>query len=131
MRISCKELDWQVSALEQVCTFCLPPLSILEDLYIFEESFRESRWKYNIEDAQWLELLHPFTTVKNLYLSEKFAQCIVPVLRDLVGAAVLPALENIFLEELDPSRPVLEGIGHFIATRQATGHPISLSRWGR
>jgi hypothetical protein len=131
VRISCKELDWQVSALEQVCTFCLPPLSVLEDLYIFEESFWQSCWKDNIEDTLWLELLRPFTTVKNFYLSETFAQRIVPVLRDLVGASVLPALENIFLEGLGPSGPVQKEIGQFVSTRQATGHPISVSRWGR
>lgn len=36
MRIPCKELDWQVSSPEQICTSCSPPLSILEDLYISE-----------------------------------------------------------------------------------------------
>ena len=34
VKIPCRELDWQVSSLEQVCTSSLPPLSILEDLYI-------------------------------------------------------------------------------------------------
>ena len=34
LKVLCRELDWQVSALEQVCTMSLPPLSKLEDLYI-------------------------------------------------------------------------------------------------
>ena len=39
VKISCRELDWQVSSLEQVCTSCLPPLSTLEDLYIYEDPY--------------------------------------------------------------------------------------------
>ena len=83
---------------------------------------------------QCLELLRPFTAVKNLYLSEEFARRIVPALQELNGGRtteVLPALENIFLEGLKPSGPVHEGIGQFVARRhwQVTGHPIAVSRW--
>ena len=55
--ILCEELDWQVSSLEQVCTLCFPPLSILEDLYISRHS--EPDRQDDIEDGLWLELLHP------------------------------------------------------------------------
>ena len=44
---------------------------------------------------------------------------------------VLPALENIFLEELEPSGPVREGIEQFVATRQVLSHPVTVSRWDR
>jgi hypothetical protein len=81
----------------------------------------------------WLGLLHPFTAVKNLYLSEQIAACIAPVLQDLVGSRsteVLPGLENIFLEGgLESSGPVQEGIGQFVAARQVTTHPIAVTRW--
>ena len=70
--IRCQNSDWQVSALEQVCTSCLPPLSTLEDLYIYERSYLRSKWPDNIENSLWLELFKPFTAVKNLYLSEEF-----------------------------------------------------------
>ena len=132
--ISCRELDWQVSSLEQVCTLCLPPLSMLEDLYISEEPSWQSDWQDNIENTLWLELLLPFTSVKNLYLSEELARRIVPALQELVGGRtteVLPALENIFLEGTQPSEPVQKGIEQCIATRQATDHPITVSCWER
>ena len=135
VRIQCKELDWQISALEQVCTFCLPPLSALEDLYISEEPSWQPYWQDNIENPLWLELLHPFTAVKNLYLSEEVARRIVPALQELVGGRateVLPALQNIFLAGLEPSGPIKEGIGRFVATRQGTtSHPVAVSRWNR
>ena len=81
-----------------------------------------------------MELLHPFTGVKNLYLSEEFARRIVPALKELVEdrmAEVLPTLQNTFLEELEPTGPVQEGIGQFVATRQVTSHPVAVSRWDR
>ena len=64
--IACRELDWQISSLEQVCTSCSPLLSTLENLYIYQAPFSQPNWQDNIENILWLELLHPFTTIKNL-----------------------------------------------------------------
>jgi hypothetical protein len=128
--IPCEELDWQISSMEQVCTSCLPPLLTLENLYIYEDPHWREHWRGNIENAVWLELLHPFTSVKNLYLSSDIARRIVPALQDLVGGRateVLPALQNILLEERQPSGPVQEGIQQVFSVRQATGHPIAVS----
>jgi hypothetical protein len=130
--ISCRELDWQLSSIEQVCTSSLPPLSALEHLYIYEGSSSRAHWQDNIENSLWLELLHPFRPVKNVYISKEFAPRIVPALKELVGSRameVLPTLQNIFLEGLEPSGPVQEGIRQFVATRQVTGDPIAVSPW--
>ena len=124
VNILCSELDWQVSSMEQVCTSCLPPLPTL-DLHI-NYLYRQG----NVENALWLRLLHPFTSVKNLYMSEEIARRIVPALRELVGVRVtevLPTLENIFLEEGQRLGPVQEGIQQVVAVRQATNHPIAVS----
>ena len=132
MRIPCIELDWQVSSVEQVCTSCVPPLSTLEDLYIFESPNSKPVWKDNIENTLWLELLRPFPAVKNLYLSDKFASLITPALQELTGsstAEVLPSLQNIFLEELQPLGTVQASIQQFTATRQVTSHHIAVARW--
>jgi hypothetical protein len=129
MKISCRELDWQVSALEQICASCLPPLSML-DLYIYMDKggYRQD----NVEDVLWMELLHPFTIVENLYLSKQVTPRIMPAIQELVGdrtIEVLPALQNIFLEGLQSSGPVQEGIKQFVAARQLTSHPIAVSAW--
>ncbi|KAF8485882.1 hypothetical protein DFH94DRAFT_808071 [Russula ochroleuca] len=129
VKIPCMELDWQVSALKQVCISCLPPLST-SDLYIYMD--KVGYWQDNVENMLWLELLHPFTAVKNLYLSKQVAPRIVPALQELVGdrtTEVLPTLLNIFLERPQPSGPVQEGIGQFVATRQVTNNPIIISAW--
>ena len=132
VRILCRELDWQLSSLEQVCTSFLPFFSTLKDLYIREDQYSRPNWKDNIENSSWLGLLHSFTTVKNLYISKKVARYIGPALQELVEGRTteaLPTLENIFLEGLEPLGPVEEGVGHFVAAQQAVGHRIAISDW--
>ena len=130
--IFCEGLDWQLSSLAQVCTSCLPFLFTLKDLYIHEHGHSQPDWKDNIENRVWMGLLHPFTTVKNLYISEKIELRIGPALQGLVEGRtteVLPTLENIFLEGLELSGRVQEGIGKFVAARQVSSHPTTISRW--
>jgi hypothetical protein len=132
LSIPCRELDWQISSLEQVSASCLPFLSTLEDLTFSERQYSHLHWPDNIENTLWLELLHPFTSVKNLYLSWQVSPRIMPALQELIGARtteVLPTLQNIFLEGLHPPGPVQECIGQFVAARQVAGHPIAISRW--
>ena len=134
VKIPCIELDWQVSSLEQVFTSCLPHLSTLEGLSIDSPGSWPPDWQDNIENTLWLELLLPFTSVKNLYLSEEIARRMVPALQELVEISrteVLPALENIFLEGLEPLGPIEKGLGQFVAMRQVTGHPIAVTHWDR
>jgi F-box-like len=129
VKIPCRGLEWQVSSMEQICASCLPPLPTL-DLHIRGNPHYRQHWQGNVDNALWLGLLQPFTSVKNLYLSEEIAGRIVPALQELVGhraTEVLPTLENIFLEEGQRSGPVQEGIQQVVAVRQATNHPIAVS----
>jgi hypothetical protein len=127
--IICEGLDWQLSSLEQVCTSCLPFLSTLEDVYIHEDPKWQPDWKDNIENRIWLELLHSFIALKNLYISKTIAPHIGPTLREGRATDVLPTLENIFLEGLESSGPVQEEIGRFVAARQVSSHPVTISLW--
>jgi hypothetical protein len=130
--VLCRDSDWQVSFLEQICTSCLPSISTLEDLYIYESRSPQPEWQNNTENTLWLELLHPFITVRSLYLSKKFAPRIVASLQELVGGRtteVSPTLQNIFLEEVEPSGPVQEGVGQFVAEPRVISHQITFSRW--
>ena len=132
VKIPCRELDWQVSSLEQVCNSCLPRFPALDGLYICEALYSYPVWQDNIDDTLWLDLLRPFAAVKKLYLTEEFARRIAPALGELIGGGttdVLPTLENLFLEGLEPSGPDQEGIGKFVATRQDTDRPIAISSW--
>ena len=131
--ILCEGLDWQLSFLEQISTSCLPFLSTLKDLYIHETTHSQEYWKGKIENRVWLELLHPFTAVKNIYISKTIPLRIGPALQELIGGrstALLPTLENIFLAGLESSGDVHKGIGQFVAARQVSSHPVTISRCG-
>jgi hypothetical protein len=129
IEISCGEPRWQLSFVAQICNSSLHSLFTVETLYI-EHQISELVWKVkDIENTLWLQLLLPFTTVKNLYLSKGFAPSIAATLQELVGGRiteVLPSLQNIFVEELEPLGPFQENIGQFVATRQLSDHPIAI-----
>ena len=134
--ILCREFNLHLSSLQEVLTPSLPPLSTLEHLYIHEGPLTQLDWQGDIENIPWLELLYPFASVKNLYLSEHFTPRIALCLQFLVGnrtTKLLPSLENIFLEghRDEPLGPVQEGIRQFVATRLASGRPITVTRWER
>ena len=81
-----------------------------------------------------MEIFQSFAAVKNLYLSKEVARYIAPTLQDLVGervTSVFPILECIFLEGLEPSGPVEEAIGKFVAARQLLGRPIAVSFYAK
>jgi hypothetical protein len=138
LRISCEEFDGEISSLVGVLTSFFPSIYMVEHLYIYGSRHLLLLWRYieNIMNVrrQWLEFFKPFTSLKNLYISKEFAQCIAPTLQELVGERardVLPALESLFLEELQASEPVQEAIGQFVAARQLLGHPVAVSRWNK
>jgi hypothetical protein len=107
---------------------------MVEDLYI-EHQYSQLVWNTDaIENTQWLQLLLPFTAVKNLYLSKEFAPGFAVSLQELVGGRItemLPSLQNIFVEGLEPSGHFQENIEQFVAARQHFGHPIAISLWSR
>ena len=133
IHISCREPDWQVSSVEQVCNSSLS-LSMVEDLYI-EDRYYQLVWTGNaVENTLWLQLFLPFTAVKNLYLSNKFAPGIAAALQALVSGGiieVLPSLQNIFVDGLELSGSFQENIGLFVAARQLSNLPIAISDWER
>ena len=132
IEISCIEPDWQLSSIEQVCNSSLRSLSTVEDLYI-EHQYSELVWKNEaIENTLWLQLLLPFTAMKNLYLSEESAPGVAAALQELVGGRiteVLPGLQNIFVKGLDPLGAFQKNVGQFVDARQLSGHIIAISDW--
>jgi hypothetical protein len=132
--ISYEVVDWQVSSLARVCTSLSQAFSAtVERLYI-RGDYVPWRGDIRVENDHWLELLRPFTSVKSLYLSRVIVQRIAPALQGLIGervAGVLPALQTLFLVDLDLSGPVQEAIGSFVSGRQFSGHPVAVSHWER
>ena len=151
--ILCRESDWQLSSLAQICSSVLSPLRTLECLNIGEDHY-PPRWYDDMENIQWLELLQPFTLVKDLYLSKTLGPRVLHALDELTREGVtevLPALQNIFVDGLDPSGTIMTlptvqddfterprypaGVvktvdGKFVAPRlgQLSGHPVAVHR---
>ncbi|KAI9443679.1 hypothetical protein F5148DRAFT_1371515 [Russula earlei] len=114
LQIICRELDSQLASLAQ--------LNITDDA-------SQSHWKVDIETTQWLELLAPFTAMKNLGLTHQAAPHVCQALEELTGERVieiLPALQNIFLEGLEPLGSVPKYIEGFAAARKLSGHPVAV-----
>jgi len=128
--ILCKPSDWQLSSLTQVCDSPLLPIFNLERLGIHELSSSRPHWQGDVEHTQWLELLHPFTTVKRLSLSTKFTPRVVRALQELSGDGmmdVLPALQNIFLPESPLRGPVKEMVVQFVTARRLSGRLVDVN----
>jgi len=133
--ILCRGLDWQFSALAQVCNLFLPLLSTLEHLNISISSFGGTKiWQHDMENTQWAELLQWFSVVKNLHLHDN-ADLVIMVLRDLAGAAgvtdILPVLQKVLLP--DGTSDLKHGLQvrrleRFIAARQFSAHPVTVGR---
>jgi hypothetical protein len=135
--ISCTKLDWQLSALAQVCNSCSPALSSLERLSIYDDDrYLPPHWQDDMENTQWLELLHSFVAVKDLYLSKEVARRVASALQGLSEervTEVLPTLQDIFIDGLQSSGLVREVFHKFVTVRgrQVSRVPVAIHSWVR
>jgi len=126
--IACGRPAQQLSSMTRICSSSLPPLSTLTHLYI-HDSYWLTHSPDEMVNAQWLELLLPFTSVENLHLCHKQAPYVTRALQELTGeriVQVLPALQTIFLHRPPLSGADPEVTGRFIAARQLSGRPVSV-----
>jgi hypothetical protein len=123
----------QLTPLAQICTSSLPPLSTVEELCISENRLFEPNWDLDVVGVQWLELLHPFVSAKNLYVDRYCVLCVAFALRELLEGRTtreLPVLQNLFLEDFG-SRIVQEVYKDFVAARKLSGNSITVTKWDR
>jgi hypothetical protein len=135
LRISCRQSDWQLSSLAQICSsfFSQALIPAVEQLYILN-GHPKSRWQDDIENSQWVELFNTFIAVKDLYVSREFAPRIAPALQELVGEGVtevLPTLQSLLLEETLDLGSDQEITEQFVTARRVAGRPITISRCER
>jgi hypothetical protein len=126
---------WSRQLLPFLAQFCRPPffpLPTLECLYIDGGQDSMEHRRDDAEYAQWLELLRPFASVKNLYVTKELAIHIARALQELVGERVmevLPTLESVFIDNFQPSGPAPEVIKELVTARRLAGHPIFIYPW--
>ena len=130
LHISCKPLDWQLSAVAQVLNSLLSSLLTLESLEI---AVHRDDWQGEIEVTQWLEFFHPLISVKEMTLvCEDSVRLLAPALQELNRERpmeVLPTLQALFIPMCvwQSSGPLKEAIEQFIAIRQLYGHPVTVT----
>jgi hypothetical protein len=97
--ILCNRLHHQISCLTLLCGSHLPPLRTLEHLYIHMPLPPRHYPLYMVEMYQWLEMLNPFRSVKNLHLASKdlalCVACALETLSDEELMELLPSLQDI------------------------------------
>ena len=134
--IRCREFGQQVSSMAQLCGSSLHLSSALKRLDI-HEGFAQalglhSGLEQGAENRQWLDLLHPFKGVEDLYLGKGPEVYCALALQELSGVRVtevLPALQNLFVQGLEQSGQVQEALGKFVAARHLSGLPVVVHSW--
>jgi hypothetical protein len=121
LRVMCKGLDWQVSHLARIFGQSRALVSNVGHLSIDEDDLQPG-WHHDMDDAEWLELLRPFTVVKMLHASEQLAKQIALALDGVTGdmvAEVLPSLNSLWLDDQQ-----VTSVEQFLVVRRVSGHPV-------
>ena len=139
----CKGLHPQLWYLAQICSASLLPLSTAESLEVSSELLRWQLHQGHVEeDARWLNVLQPFSGVKNLYPQENTLPSLAYALKEVPEervAEVLPALQVVSMDEPSPPGPldldmplppaVQEAIDWFIAMRRLSTTCVDSKYW--
>jgi hypothetical protein len=99
LQVSCKQADWQLSCMAQICDQFSPFLFRVNDLGIFTT---QSPSEYDeVGDENWLEFVLPFGGVEEFHLAGGLTTRILRALysADEGNATVLPALRHICVDD--------------------------------
>jgi len=134
LQILCERPDWKLSSMVQIFGQQLPLLSHVEQLDVSQFHDSNIDWIHNpnMVSSLWLGLFHLFIALQRLCVSAELVPPVAAALQELKGERtmeVLPALHSLFLEGLEPSGPVPEGIQSFVAARQLSDHHVAVQRW--
>jgi hypothetical protein len=121
------------SVMVQLCTssFLRTLIPTMKHLYILDSGIPHSFWLNYVESSQWLDLLRPFTTAEDLYISRELSPHIVATLHRIIGEGmteVLPSLQNVFLGRPSSPGPVEEAAEQFVAALDLHSRPITVSQ---
>ena len=130
LAILCEGIGRQISSMVQLCGSSLHVPSTLKRLDVCKSQIGPVL--YEVETPQWLDLFHPFAGLEDLHIGRGLVLHYALALRELAGervTEVLPALQNLFIEGLEPSGPIQEALGRFVAARQLSGLPVTVHSW--
>ena len=128
LRISCRQLDWQLSSMAQVCDQLAPFLSGVNHLSFNSNDFSSEQG--DVDGEQWLQLVRPFSHTKTLSIAGKLAIGLLCALRLPEGghtpdATVLPALRTLRIRKPMPlDWPFWDAARSLISSRALSFRPM-------
>jgi hypothetical protein len=126
LQISCRQLDWQLSSISQLCDHFSTFLHSVEDLGIKTTGL--SSMPDDVDDEQWLRLIRVFDSLKDFRVAGDLATDILRALRLAEERKiVLPALRNLRVQEpMSMHGPLRDSVASFAAQRQLSSRPVQV-----
>ena len=127
LQIPCKQLDWQLSSMTQVCDQFSPFLFGVQHLVFNTNDF--SSEQDEVDDEHWLQLIRSFGGTRTLLIAGEFTTRILCALQPADegytrNTPVLPALRNLRVRKpglLD--WPFWDAAQTLVTSRGLSGHP--------
>ena len=129
LRVICKQFDWQIDTVAQICESLMPVLSCVEELTLdFDGKEIPAEWQNGaVDGAAWHEVLRPFIGVKTLRVCRALALELSCALQtDDVGLdpGLLPGLQELIPDI--STRHTDDSFTSFIDACQVAGRPVRL-----
>jgi hypothetical protein len=124
LRLMCKQLDWQIDCMAQMCSTLVSTLSVVEQFTLdFYTPMIPTEWQNGeIDGTTWHELLRSFMGVKELHIEGGLLKEVSRALQaDELG------LDPGFLPNLLDIVAADNLFATFINTRQVVGRPVQYS----
>jgi len=134
LEVLCREVDWQLSSLAQLCSQLHSLVSRVESLDMAMKNIPPPNWQDDMDAIQWLEFFQTFTAVNSLRLDKSILSSALSALEGLnadSAAEVLPALRYLVLEGPEQPPSGRERLKQFLSARQHSDCAVALYRWWR
>jgi hypothetical protein len=130
LQISCKQFDWQLSCMAQVCGHgqFSPFLSRVEELKI--NTTQSSSEQDDLGGELWLELVRPFGGARDFWMANELTAYVLRALGQTDGgdATVLPVLDRLFLENpMAKNELSWDALVVFMTSRSLSGRPVKVN----
>ena len=130
LQISCKQVDWQLCCMAQVCDQFSPFLSRTEELSITATQLSSVELKDDVASEQWVELVRSFDGAIDFRIANDIA---TDVLRAFGLAyerhiTVLSALDHLRVENpMEMNETSGDALLSFITSRSLSGRPVQVN----
>ena len=131
LQISCKQLDWQLSCMAQVCDQISQFLICVKELRI--STTRSSSGQESLDGVageQWLNLVRPFGRAGSLWVASGLTTDILCTLGlvDERNTIMLPSLRHLHVEDLMAiDEPSWDALLSFTTLRSRSGRPLQVN----